>query len=161
MPACEGTGQVSDIDLSQLVDETKSLAEGAITIPGYTQDGWMVDLQDCGSSTPTSRSRTSPRSELRRLPLQGASKIKLEGINITYEGLIPKIQKSMLTKDVEAMQPHIRAFVERAVAFAACPECDGTRLAEGARKSKIAGINIADPCAMQISDLAEWVRNAE
>jgi Excinuclease ATPase subunit len=156
-PRCEGMGKVSDFDLSQLFDDSKSLSGGALTIPGYSMDGWYgrifagfgfdMDKPIAGFTT----------KELHDLLYKEPTKVKVEGINLTYEGLIPKIQKSFLSKDKEAMQPHIRAFVDRAVVFTTCPECDGTRLNEGARSSKIGGINIADACAMQISDLAAWV----
>ena len=158
-PRCEGMGIVTDIDLTQLYDETKSLAEGAINVPGYTPDGWAArSSRSRLASTPTSRSATTPRAELDRFLHQEPTKVKVEGINLTYEGLVPKVQKSLLSKDVDALQPHIRAFVERAVTFTACPDCGGTRLNEPARSSKIKGINIADACAMQIDDLAEWLR---
>jgi excinuclease UvrABC ATPase subunit len=156
-PRCEGMGRVNEIDLSQLFDESKSIDEGAITIPGYTADGWMVRI--FGAVVPTDTAIASFTAEQRQDFLYGASrKVKLDNMNLTYEGLVPKIQKSMLSKDVDAMQPHIRAFVERAVTFAPCPECGGSRLSAAARSSKIAGISIADACAMQISDLAAWVR---
>ncbi|MCV2393636.1 excinuclease ABC subunit UvrA [Actinotalea sp. M2MS4P-6] len=156
-PRCEGMGSVSDIDLGQLVDEAKSLADGAITVPGYTPDGWYVRV--FGAVVPTDVPVADFTAKQRQEFLYGAPrKVKLENINLTYEGLVPKIQKSMLSKDVDTMQPHIRAFVERAVTFQTCPECDGTRLAAPARSSKVNGISIADACAMQISDLAEWVR---
>ena len=161
-PRCEGRGSVTDFDLSALYDDTKSLSEGALTIPGYSMDGWYGRIFS-GSGyfdmdKPISKFN---KKELHNLLHREPTKIKVEGINLTYEGVIPKIQKSMLAKDPEAMQPHIRAFVERAVTFTTCPECDGTRLAEPARKSKIKGVNIADACAMQISDLAEWVRDLD
>jgi len=158
-PRCEGIGRVSDFDLTQLYDETKSLNEGALTIPGYSMDGWYGRIfRGCGFFDPDKPIAKFTKRELHDLLHKEPTKIKVEGINLTYEGLIPKIQKSMLSKDREAMQPHIRAFVDRAVVFRTCPECDGTRLSEAARSSKIAGINIADACAMQVSDLAEWVR---
>ncbi len=158
-PRCEGMGSVTDIDLSQLYDETKSLAEGALTIPGYNADGWMVRVfTESGFLDPDKPIRKYTKKELHDFLHKEPVKVKLNGINLTYEGLVPKIQKSFLAKDVEAMQPHIRAFVERAVTFTACPECGGTRLSQAARSSKIKGINIADACAMQISDLAGWVR---
>ncbi|MET1042900.1 MAG: excinuclease ABC subunit UvrA [Microbacteriaceae bacterium] len=158
-PRCEGMGTVSDIDLAELYDDSKSLAEGAITIPGYSADGWMVRIfSESGFLDPNKPIRDYTETELHDFLRKEPTKVKLQGINMTYEGLIPKIQKSMLAKDKEAMQSHIRAFVERAVTFVACPDCDGTRLSEGARSSRIDGINIADACAMQISDLAEWVR---
>ena len=158
-PRCEGMGQVTDFDLSQLFDEKKSINEGAITIPGYSMDGWYGRIfRGCGFFDPDKPIRKYGKRELHDLLHKEPTKIKVDGINLTYEGLIPKIQKSMLSKDVESMQPHIRAFVERAVTFTACPDCGGTRLNEAARSSKIGKINIADACAMQISDLAEWLR---
>ena len=157
-PRCDGMGSVTDIDLAQLFDDSKSLADGAITIPGYTADGWYVRIfTESGFVDPTKPIRDFTKKELHDFLYKEPTKVKLSGINMTYEGLVPKIQKSMLTKDVDAMQPHIRAFVERAVAFATCPECGGTRLSEGARSSKIGGVSIADACSMQISDLAAWV----
>jgi excinuclease UvrABC ATPase subunit len=161
-PRCEGRGSVTDFDLSALYDDTKSLSEGALTIPGYSMDGWYGRIFS-GSGyfdmdKPISR---FTKRELHDLLHREPTKIKVDGINLTYEGVIPKIQKSMLSKDPEAMQPHVRAFVERAVTFTTCPDCDGTRLAEPARKSTIKGISIADACAMQISDLAEWVRDLD
>ena len=159
-PRCEGMGSVSDIDLAQLVDESKSLDEGAITVPGYTADGWYVRI--FGAVVPTDVPIATFTTRQRQEFLYGEPrKVKLENINMTYEGLVPKVTKSMLSKDVEAMQPHIRAFVERAVTFQTCPECAGTRLAEGARSSKIRGASIADACAMQITDLAAWVRDLD
>jgi excinuclease UvrABC ATPase subunit len=158
-PRCEGRGSVTDFDLTQLYDDSKSLNEGALTIPGYTVDGWYGRIfSGCGFFDPDKPIRKFTKRELHDLLYKEPTKIKVEGINLTYEGLIPKIQKSFLAKDKEAMQPHIRAFVERAVTFTTCPECDGTRLSEGARSSKIKGISIADACAMEIRDLAEWVR---
>src|SRR5262245_31802933 len=158
-PRCEGRGSVNDIDLSALYDDSKSLNEGALTIPGYSMDGWYGRIfRGCGFFDPDKPISKYTKKELRDLLHKEPTKIKVDGINLTYEGLIPRIQKSMLSKDPEAMQPHVRAFVERAVTFSVCPDCDGTRLAATARSSKIAGINIADACAMQISDLAEWVR---
>ncbi|CAN5307789.1 excinuclease ABC subunit UvrA [soil metagenome] len=158
-PHCEGMGSVSDIDLTELYDDSKALSEGALTIPGYSADGWMVRIFTESGFLPANRPiRDFTPAELQDFLYKEPTKVKLAGINMTYEGLVPKIQKSFLSKDVEAMQPHIRAFVERAVTFTACPECGGTRLNEGARSSKIKGINIAEACAMQISDLAEWVR---
>src|SRR4051794_38029668 len=156
---CEGLGTVSDIDLTQLYDESRSIAEGAITVPGYSVDGWYGRIY--GGSVfldPDKPIRKYTKTELHDLLHKEPTKIKVGGVNLTYEGLIPQIQKRFLSKDVEALQPHIRAFVERAVTFSACPECGGTRLSEAARSSRIGGINIADACAMQISDLAEWVR---
>ncbi len=159
-PRCEGMGTVTDIDLTQLFDERKSLAQGAITVPGYTADGWYVRI--FGAVVPIDVPIADFSEKQRQDFLYGeARKVKLENINMTYEGLVPRLQKSMLSKDVDAMQPHIRAFVERAVTFSACPECGGTRLNEAARSSRIKGINIADACAMQISDLATWVRDLD
>ncbi|GAA4572317.1 ATP-binding cassette domain-containing protein [Planotetraspora kaengkrachanensis] len=161
-PRCEGMGRVSDIDLSQLYDENLSLNEGALTIPGYSMDGWYGRIfRGSGFFDPDKPIREFDKKELQALLHKEPTKIKVEGINITYEGLIPKLQKSMLSKDKEAMQPHIRAFVERAVTFNTCPDCGGTRLSEVARSSRIGGINIADACAMQISELAEWVRGLD
>jgi excinuclease ABC A subunit len=158
-PRCEGRGSVTDFDLSALYDDSKSINEGAITIPGYSMDGWYGRIfRGCGFFDPDKPIRKYNKRELRDLLHKEPTKIKVEGINLTYSGLIPTIQKSFLSKDPDAMQPHIRAFVERAVTFTTCPDCDGTRLSEGARSSKIKKINIADACAMQISDLAEWVR---
>ncbi|MEV5836400.1 excinuclease ABC subunit UvrA [Nocardia sp. NPDC052112] len=157
-PRCEGRGSVNDIDLAQLYDDTKSLNEGALTIPGYSMDGWFGRIfTGCGFFDPDKPIKKFNKRELNDLLYKEPTKIKVDGINLTYEGLIPRIRKSMLSKDVDALQPHIRAFVERAVTFQTCPECDGTRLSELARSSKITGISIADACAMQISDLAEWV----
>jgi excinuclease ABC A subunit len=159
---CEGRGKVTDFDLSQLYDESKSLNEGALTIPGYSMDGWYGRIfRGCGFFDPDKPIRRFTKKELMDLLHKEPTKIKVDDINLTYEGLIPKIQKSFLSKDPEAMQPHIRAFVERAITFTACPECDGTRLSEAARSSKIKKVSIADACAMQISDLAEWVRGLD
>ncbi|MCD9140995.1 ATP-binding cassette domain-containing protein [Streptomyces albireticuli] len=156
---CEGRGTVSDIDLTQLYDDTKSLDEGALTIPGYTMDGWYGRIfRGCGFFDPGKPIRKFTKKELRDLLHKEPTKIKVDGINLTYEGLIPRIQKSMLSKDIDSLQPHIRAFVERATTFTTCPDCGGTRLAEEARSSRIAGINIADACAMEIRELAGWVR---
>ncbi|WKU43177.1 excinuclease ABC subunit UvrA [Streptomyces sp. VNUA116] len=158
-PRCEGRGTVSDIDLTQLYDESKSLNEGALTIPGYSMDGWYGRIfTGCGLFDPDKPIRKYTKRELHDLLHKEPTKIKVEGINLTYEGLIPRIRKSMLSKDIDALQPHVRAFVERTTTFATCPECDGTRLSEGARSSKIKKISIADACAMEIRDLAEWVR---
>ncbi|MCP3800242.1 excinuclease ABC subunit UvrA [Allokutzneria sp. A3M-2-11 16] len=158
-PRCEGRGSVNDIDLSQLYDENKSLNEGAITIPGYSMEGWYGRIyRGCGYFDPDKPIRRFTKKQLHDLVYKEATKIKLDGVNLTYLGLVPQIQKSFLAKDKEAMQPHIRAFVERAVTFTTCPECAGTRLSELTRSSKIKKINIADACAMQISDLADWVR---
>ncbi|MFI6206997.1 excinuclease ABC subunit UvrA [Streptomyces sp. NPDC051041] len=159
---CEGRGSVTDFDLSQLYDDGKSLNEGALTIPGYSVDGWYGRIfSGCGFFDPDKPIREFTGQELHDLLHKEPTKIKVEGINLTYEGLIPKIRKSFLSKDREAMQPHIREFVDRAVTFTTCPECDGTRLSEAARSSKIDGISIADACALQISDLAEWVRGLD
>lgn len=157
---CEGRGSVSDIDLTQLYDDSKSLAEGAFTIPGWKSDSqWTVQVYaQSGFVDPDKPIAKYTKKELRDFLYGEPVKVKVNGVNLTYEGLIPKIQKSFLSKDKEAMQPHIRAFVERAVTFTTCPECDGTRLSEGARSSKIKRISIADACAMEIRDLAEWVR---
>ncbi len=161
-PRCEGRGAVTDFDLSALYDDTLSLNEGAITIPGYTMDGWYGRIfRGCGFFDPDKPIRKYTKAELRDLLHKEPTKIKVEGINLTYEGLIPAIQRSFLSKDVDAMQPHIRAFVERAVTFTDCPDCGGTRLSEAARSSRIEGINIADACVMQISDLSEWVRGLD
>jgi excinuclease UvrABC ATPase subunit len=161
-PRCEGMGNVSDIDLAQLFDETKSIKDGALTIPGYTPDGWGVRIFTESGLVPADIPIKDFTAEQRHDFLyKEATKVKVAGINMTYLGLVPNVQKSFLSKDVEAMQPHIRAFVERAVTFTACPECEGTRLAAPARSSKIQGVNIADACRMQISDLADWVRGLE
>ena len=161
-PRCEGMGSVTDFDLSALYDDSLSLNEGALTIPGYTMDGWYGRIfRGCGFFDPDKPIRRYTKRELHDLLYKEPTKVKVEGINLTYEGLIPKIQKSFLSKDVDAMQPHIRAFVERAVTFQTCPECAGTRLTKEARSSKIKGKNIADVCAMQISDLADWVRDLD
>jgi excinuclease UvrABC ATPase subunit len=161
-PRCEGRGSVSDIDLAQLYDDSKSLAEGAITVPGYKGGGWNSRLYiESGFVDPGKPIREYTKRELHDFLHREPTRMKIAGINMTYEGLIPRIQKSMLSKGREAMQPHIREFVERAVTFATCPECDGTRLTEGARASKIKGISIADACAMQITDLAQWVRGLD
>jgi excinuclease UvrABC ATPase subunit len=161
-PRCEGMGVVNDIDLTQLYDDTKSLAEGALTIPGYNPDGWSVRLfRESGFLDPNKPIRDYTKTELNDFLHKEPTKVNFVGANMTYEGLIPRIQKSYLSKDRDAMQPHIRAFVERAVTFTSCPDCGGTRLNEGARSSKLEGINIADACAMQISDLAEWVRGLD
>ncbi|MFJ6850563.1 ATP-binding cassette domain-containing protein [Streptomyces sp. NPDC091271] len=156
---CEGRGSVSDIDLTQLYDDSKSLAEGAFTIPGWKSDSqWTVQVYaQSGFVDPDKPIRKYTKKELQDFLYGEPVKVKVNGVNLTYEGLIPKIQKSFLSKDKEALQPHIRAFVERAVTFTTCPECDGTRLSDGARSSKIERISIADACAMQISDLASWV----
>ncbi|MCU0297186.1 MAG: excinuclease ABC subunit UvrA [Candidatus Nanopelagicales bacterium] len=161
-PRCEGMGSVTDFDRTALYDESRSLNEGAIIVPGYSMDGWYGRIyRGCGFFDPDKPIAKFTKRQLQDLLYKEPTKIKVDGINVTYEGLIPKIQKSFLSKDVEAMQPHIRAFVERAVTFTTCPECEGTRLSEGARTSKIKGISIADACAMQISDLAAWVRGLD
>ena len=155
---CEGSGAVNDIDLTALYDDTKSLIDGALTIPGYSMDGWFGRIfNGCGFFDPHKPVKDFTDRELDDLLRKEPTKIKVDGINLTYEGLIPKIQKSMLSKDLDSLQPHIRAFVERAVTFTVCPDCDGTRLSAGARSSKIGEISIADACAMQINDLVEWV----
>lgn len=160
---CEGRGTVSDIDLTQLYDDSKSLAEGAFTIPGWKSDSqWTVGLYaQSGFLDPQKPIRRFTKKEMQDFLYGEPTKVKVNGVNLTYEGLIPKIQKSFLSKDKEGMQPHIRAFVERAVTFTTCPECDGTRLSEGARSSKIKRISIADACAMEIRDLAEWIRGLD
>ncbi|HEY8198284.1 MAG TPA: excinuclease ABC subunit UvrA, partial [Candidatus Limnocylindrales bacterium] len=161
-PRCEGMGSITDMDLTQLYDASKSLNEGAITIPGYSMEGWYGRIFiGSGYFDPDKPIGEYTKTELHDLLYREPTKIKVEGINLTYEGLIPRIQKSMLSKDIDTLQPHIRAFVERAVTFTACPECGGTRLNEPARSSKIAGINIADACAMQIDDLARWLRGLD
>jgi excinuclease UvrABC ATPase subunit len=162
-PRCEGRGTVSDIDLTQLYDDSRSLAEGAITIPGYKVDSWWTVgiFTESGFLDPNKPIRDYTASEMHDFLHREPTKVKISGVNLTYEGLIPKIQKSFLSKDPDALQPHIRAFVERAVTFTPCPDCGGARLNEAARSSRIQGINIADACAMQISDLAEWVRGLD
>ena len=157
-PRCEGRGSVSDIDLTALYDSSKSLNESAITVPGYSMEGWYGRIfRGCGYFDPDKPIAKFTKREMNDLLYREATKIKIDGINLTYLGLVPQFQKSFLSKDVDAMQPHMRAFVEKAVTFTTCPECEGTRLNEGARSSKIKGISIADACAMQISDLATWV----
>ncbi|MFD7877390.1 ATP-binding cassette domain-containing protein [Streptomyces sp. NPDC059766] len=161
-PRCEGRGSVTDLDLTQLYDDSKSLNEGALTIPGYKSGGWNYRLYtESGLVDADKPIRKYTKKELHAFLYLEPTRMKIAGINMTYEGLIPRVQKSMLNKDKEAMQPHIRAFVERAVTFTACPDCEGTRLTEAARSSKIEGVSIADVCAMQISDLAEWVRGLD
>ena len=161
-PRCEGMGSVSDLDLTELYDDSKSLNDNPFKIPGYSMDGWYGRIfKGSGYFDPDKPIRSYTKRELRDLLYREPTKIKVEGINVTYEGLIPKITKSMLAKDPESMQPHIRAFVERAVTFQTCPECGGTRLAEPARSSKIKGSSIGDVCAMQITDLADWVRSID
>ncbi len=161
-PHCEGLGRVSDIDLTQVYDASKSLNDGALKVPGYTSDGWYVRVfRAAGFLDPDKPIRDYTEQELYDLLYKEPTKVKVEGINITYEGLISKLRKSVFSKDVDSLQPHVRAFVERAVTFVACPECGGTRLNAAARSSKVRGISIADACAMQISDLAEWVRGLD
>ncbi|TDD13632.1 excinuclease ABC subunit UvrA, partial [Kribbella turkmenica] len=161
-PKCEGMGSVNDFDLTALYDENKSLNEGALTIPGYSMDGWYGRIfRGSGYFNPDKPIKKYTKKELHDLLHREPTKIKVEGINVTYSGIIPAIQKSFLSKDVEAMQPHIRAFVERAVTFTTCPDCGGTRLSQEALSSKIKGKNIADLCEMQISDLADWIRKLD
>ncbi len=162
-PRCEGLGRVSDIDLAQLFDDSKSLAEGAITIPGYTVDSfWTVrPFIESGFLDPDKPIRRYTKKEMHDFLHGEATKVKVNGVNVTYEGLIPKIEKSFLSKDRDALQPHIRAFVDRAVTFTSCPDCGGTRLSEAARSSRIGKVNIADACEMQISDLAQWARGLD
>jgi excinuclease ABC A subunit len=157
-PRCEGMGSISDIDLTQLYDDSKSLSEGALTVPGYTAEGWQVKIFAAAGLDPDKPIKKFTKQEREVFLHKQPIKVKVAGVNLTYEGLVPRIQKSFLSKDVDAMQPHIRAFVERAVTFTTCPECKGTRLNEAARSSKIKRINIADACAMQINELAEWAR---
>ena len=161
-PRCEGRGSISDFDLSALYDESKSLGDGALTIPGYSMEGWYGRIfRGCGFFDPDKPIKKFNKRERHDLLYKEPTKIKVDGINLTYSGLIPQIQKSFLSKDVDALQPHVRAFVERAVVFTICPDCDGTRLSEAARSSKIDGVSIADVSAMQITDLAEWVAGLE
>ena len=161
-PRCEGRGSVTDFDLTQLYDEEKSINEGALTIPGYSVDGWYGRIfRGCGFFDPDKPIAKYTKKELHDLLHKEPTKIKVDNINLTYEGLIPRIQKSFLSKEVDTLQPHVRAFVERAITFSICPECGGTRLSEAARSSKIDGVSIADACAMQISDLADWVRDVD
>ena len=158
-PRCEGRGTVSDIDLAELYDESKSVNDGAITVPGYAGGGWNSRLYaESGFFDADKPIKKFTKKELHDFLRREPTRMKIAGINMTYEGLIPRIQKSMLSKERESLQPHIRAFVDRAVTFTTCPDCDGTRLSEGARSSKIKGVSIADACEMQINDLAEWVR---
>ena len=160
-PRCEGMGSVSDFDLTALYDDSKSLRDGALTVPGYSMDGWYGRIfSGSGYFDMDKPINKFTKKELNDLLYREPTKIKVESINLTYEGLIPKIQKSILSKDVDAMQPHVRAFVERAITFTTCPDCDGTRLSKAARSSKIKGKNIAEVCAMQISDLADWIKDA-
>jgi excinuclease UvrABC ATPase subunit len=161
-PRCEGRGSVSDFDLTQIYDERKSLNEGALLIPGYTMEGWYGRIfRGCGYFDPDKPIAKFTKRELNDLLYKEPTRIKVENVNLTYEGVLTRLKKTTLSKDVDSLQPHVRAFVERAVTFRVCPECDGTRLSEAARSSRIAGINIADACAMQISDLAEWVRRLD
>jgi excinuclease UvrABC ATPase subunit len=160
-PRCEGMGSVNDIDLTQLFDDAKSLSGGALTIPGYTTDGWASRIFAAAGLDPEKPIKKYSKKELDLFLYSEPIKVKVEKLNLTYEGLVPKIQKSMLSKDVDSMQPHIRAFVERAVTFTTCPDCGGSRLNASARSSKVNGINIAEACAMQISDLAAWVRGID
>ncbi len=157
-PKCEGMGSVNDIDLKEIYDENKSLHEGALKVPGYTADGWHMRAFAAAGVDPDTPIKKLSKKALHTFLYNEPIKVKVDKINLTYEGLIPRIQKSFLSKDVDALQPHIRAFVERAVTFSTCPDCKGTRLNEAARSSKIKGINIAEACAMQISDLADWMR---
>lgn len=157
-PRCEGMGTVSEIALTELYDDSKSLNEGALRIPGFSMDGWYGRIfRGCGFFDPDKPIRKFSKRELQDLLYKEATRIQVDGVNLSYEGLIPRIQKSMLAKDVDALQPHVRAFVERAVRFSTCPDCGGTRLAEAARSSRIRGLNIAEVCAMQISDLVPWL----
>ncbi|MGR0317734.1 ATP-binding cassette domain-containing protein [Agromyces sp. ZXT2-3] len=161
-PRCEGRGSVSDLDLLQVIDESRSLNGGAIMVPGYTADGWMVrGFAESGFYDPDKPIAEFTEKERHALLYSEQKKVRIQNINMTYEGLIPKITKSMLSKDLDALQPHIRAFVERVATFARCPECDGTRLTEAARSSRIDGVSIADACRMQVTDLAEWVRELD
>ncbi|MBJ7386924.1 MAG: excinuclease ABC subunit UvrA, partial [Mycolicibacterium sp.] len=159
---CEGRGSINDIDLTALYDDTKSLNEGALTIPGFSMEGWYGRIfNGCGFFDPDKPIKQFTKKELDALLYKDATKLKIDGVNLTYLGLIPQIKKSYLSKDVEAMQPHVRAFVERAVTFTTCPDCGGTRLSELARSSKIKGVNIAEVSAMQITELADWAKDIE
>ena len=160
-PRCEGMGSVNDFDLTAIYDESKSLAEGALEVPGYSMDGWYGRIFSGAGFDMDKPIGKYTKKELHQLLYGEPTKIKVEGINLTFEGVITKIQKSMLTKDVEAMQPHVRRFVERAVTFTTCPDCDGTRLSKEALSSRIKGKNIAELCTMQISDLADWLRDLD
>src|SRR5215212_166551 len=161
-PRCEGMGSVTDFDLSALYDDDKSLTEGALSIPGYSMDGWYGRIfSGSGYFDMDKPIKKFTKKEMHNLLYREPTKIKVEGINLTYEGVIPKIQKSMLSKDIDSLQPHVRRFIERVVTFQTCPECDGTRLSPEARSSKIEGKNIADVCAMQISDLSDWIRGLD
>src|SRR6476660_3588038 len=160
-PRCEGMGKVNDIDRTALYDEDKSLSEGALTVPGYSMDGWYGRLFE-GMGLPMDKPiRSFTKKQLETMLWSEPTKLKVEGVNLTFTGMIPQIQKSMLSKDPEAMQPHVRRFVERVVTFQTCPDCDGTRLSAEARSAKVAGKNIAELCQLQISDLAEWVRELD
>jgi excinuclease UvrABC ATPase subunit len=161
-PRCEGMGSVSDVDLAQLYDERKSINEGAISVPGFSMDGWYGRIfAGSGFFDPDKPIRKFTKKELHDFLYKEPTKIKVNGVNLTYEGLVSRIQKSMLSKDVDTLQPHVRAFVERAATFTTCPDCEGTRLSKAARSSKVKGISIADACAMQIDELAAWVRGLE
>jgi excinuclease UvrABC ATPase subunit len=161
-PRCEGLGRVNEIDLTQILDDSRSLLEGAITVPGYTADGWMVKIFAASGFVPGDVPIRDLTEEQRQDFLyREPTKVKVDSMNMTYEGLVPKIQRSILSKDKESMQPHIRAFVDRAVTFQTCPDCDGTRLAAPARSSRVAGMSIAEACSVQISDLAAWVRGID
>ena len=157
-PHCEGLGEASDVDLAELYDADKSLAEGALTIPGYNLDGWMVRVfTESGILDPDKKIKDFTEHELADFLYKEPTKVKIQNMNLTFEGLVSKLSKSMLQKDRDSLQPHVRAFVDRAVKFMPCPECDGTRLNDGARSSLIRGVNIADAAAMQITDLAAWL----
>jgi excinuclease UvrABC ATPase subunit len=159
---CEGRGSVSDFDLTALYDGSLSINEGALSVPGFSVDGWFGRIfSGCGFFDPDKPIKKFTKRELTALLYKEPTPIKVDGVNLTYEGLIPKIQKSMLSKDIDSLQPHVRAFVERAITFTVCPECDGSRLSEEARSSRINGINIADASAMQITDLAAWVQDLD
>src|SRR6476659_2942810 len=160
-PKCEGMGSLNDFDLTAVYDETKSLRDGGLLVPGYSMDGWYGRLFVGIGLDLDKPIGTYTKKEMSDLLYKEPTKIKVEGVNLTYEGVIPRVQKSMLAKDVDALQPHVRRFVERAVTFTTCPECDGTRLSKEARSSKIGGKNIADLCTMQITDLADWVRELD
>jgi excinuclease UvrABC ATPase subunit len=159
---CEGRGSISDLDLTAIIDESKSLAEGAILVPGYTADGWLVaTFIESGFFDPRKPVNDYSEKERHDLLYRQTTKVKAKGINVTYDGLIPKIRKSMFSKDVDSLQPHIKAFVERAAVFKTCPACDGTRLNDAARSSKIKGLSIADVCALQVTDAAVWLRRID
>jgi excinuclease UvrABC ATPase subunit len=161
-PRCDGMGTISDIDLTQLYDASKSLNDGALTVPGYTMDGWRGRIyRGCGFFDPDKPVGQFSPEELDALLHMEPTKIRIDDINLTYTGLIPTIRKSFLSKDLDAMQPHVRRFVERVITFTACPECNGTRLAAGARTSKINGVSIADACTLQVDDLSQWVRSLD